>query len=203
MKKLLGVFLCVGLLFSFALAENTELVPKEEVTIRATITIKDMGDIVLDLYPQIAPQSVSNFVSLAQKDFYKDVIFHRIIKGFMVQGGDPLGQGTGGPGYAITGEFASNGFKNPLSHMRGVISWARTNEPNSAGSQFFIVHEDSQFLDGQYAAFGRVVEGMDVVDAMAKLPTGAMDRPINPPVIEKIVVDTMGVELAELDELEQ
>jgi len=134
-----------------------------------TITMADGGVIKAELYPDIAPITVDNFVKLINKEFYNGLIFHRIIAGFMIQGGDPQGTGAGGPGYTIKGEFSSNGMKNDLKHTRGVLSMARTNEPNSAGSQFFIMHADAPHLDGQYAAFGKVTEGMDVVDKIAAL----------------------------------
>lgn len=139
-----------------------------------TIEMEDGGKIVAELYPDVAPISVNNFVSLINKGFYDGIIFHRVISGFMIQGGDPQGVGIGGPGYSIKGEFASNGVPNDLSHTRGVLSMARAQDPNSAGSQFFIMHADGDFLDGQYAAFGKVTEGMDVVDRIAGVrPTPA------------------------------
>lgn len=142
-----------------------------------TITMDDGKDIKIELYPEIAPITVDNFVKLVKKGFYDGLTFHRIISGFMIQGGDPDGNGTGGPGYTIKGEFDQNGVKNPLSHERGVISMARAMDPNSAGSQFFIMHEDSKYLDGQYAAFGKVIEGMDEVDRIAATPTDWQDAP--------------------------
>ena len=157
-----------------------------------TIEMENGGKIVAELYPEIAPQSVANFISLIQKNFYDGLIFHRVISGFMIQGGCPLGTGTGGPGYCIKGEFKLNGVKNSLSHKRGVLSMARSQSPNSAGSQFFIMHEDGEFLDGQYAAFGKVLEGMDVVDAIAAQPTDANDRPAQEQKIKTITVDTKG-----------
>ena len=142
---------------------------EEGETITATIEVEKHGTIVVELYPNIAPQSVCNFVSLARQGFYDGLTFHRIIENFMIQGGDPDGNGTGGPGYSIKGEFAANGIANDISHERGVISMARSTMYDSAGSQFFIVHKDSPHLDGQYAAFGRVIEGMDVVDSIAQV----------------------------------
>lgn len=147
-------------------------------TVRAVIEMEQGGEILLELYPEIAPITVKNFTDLAEKKFYDGLIFHRVIKGFMIQGGDPTGTGMGGPGHSIKGEFASNGVKNPISHVRGVISMARSQNPNSAGSQFFIMHADGRYLDGQYAAFGRVTEGMDVVDRIAGTRTGYGDRPV-------------------------
>ena len=152
------------------------------------LKIKDKGEIKLEMDYENAPNSAANFVHLASEGFYDGLTFHRVIRGFMIQGGDPRGTGTGGPGYSIPGEFKANGFKNELRHSRGVISMARAMDPNSAGSQFFICDKDDFFLDGQYAAFGKVVEGMDVVDAIAATPTGPNDRPKTPVVIEKATV---------------
>ena len=149
------------------------------------LKIANMGEIKIELDYKNAPISSANFVSLVNKGFYDGLTFHRVIKGFMIQGGCPLGNGTGGPGYSIKGEFRSNGVKNELSHKRGVISMARAMNPNSAGSQFFICDKDDLFLDGQYAAFGHVIEGMDVVDKIASVKTGFQDRPLNKVVIEK------------------
>lgn len=149
------------------------------------LKIANMGEIKIELDYKNAPISSANFVSLVNKGFYDGLTFHRIIKGFMIQGGCPLGNGTGGPGYSIKGEFHSNGVNNQLSHKRGVISMARAMNPNSAGSQFFICDKDDLFLDGQYAAFGHVIEGMDVVDKIASVKTGFQDRPLNKVVIEK------------------
>ena len=156
----------------------------------ATITIKGMGDINVELYPSKAPQTVANFTTLAREGFYDGLIFHRVIEGFMIQGGDPDGTGTGGPGYAIKGEFAENGFENDIAHERGVLSMARKNKPmDSAGSQFFIMHQDAQHLDGLYAAFGKVTNGMDIVDKIAMTPTNGSDKPLEDVVIEKITID--------------
>lgn len=160
----------------------------------ATITMQDGNSIVLELYPAIAPNTVANFVELANSGFYDGLIFHRVISGFMIQGGDPRGNGTGGPGYSIKGEFALNGFENNLSHKRGVISMARSQKMDSAGSQFFIMHADGGFLDGSYAAFGAVLEGMETVDAIASVKTAANDKPLTDQVISSIRVDTKGVE---------
>jgi len=154
----------------------------------ATIEIENFGKIVVELYPDVAPITVENFVNLAKEGFYDGLTFHRIISGFMIQGGCPQGTGTGGPGHTIKGEFALNGIKNDLSPTRGVISMARANDPDSAGSQFFIVHQDSTFLDGQYAAFGKVIEGLDVVDAVASTPTYASDKPKKKVVIKTITI---------------
>ena len=157
-----------------------------------TITMNTGKTIKVELYPQVAPNTVNNFVSLVNKGFYNGKTFHRVIRGFMIQGGCPLGNGTGGPGYAIKGEFSGNGFKNELNHTRGVISMARSMNPNSAGSQFFIMHADSPHLDGQYAAFGQVVEGIEVVDEIADQYTDWMDKPYEPQVMETVTVDTFG-----------
>ena len=159
-----------------------------------TITMEDGGVIKAELYPEIAPNTVNNFIELTQKGYYNGVIFHRCIKGFMIQGGDPTGTGTGGPGYRIAGEFSSNGFKNELKHTRGVLSMARTMIPNSAGSQFFIMHVDYPYLDGQYATFGKVIEGMDVVDRIATTKTGRADRPIIDQKMLKVECDLNGYE---------
>lgn len=179
----------------------------------ATIEMSDGKIIKLELYPKIAPESVENFIELANSGFYNGLTFHRTIPGFMAQGGDPLGNGTGGPDYSIYGEFSENGFENSLKHVRGVLSMARSNENNSAGSQFFIMVEDTPSLDGLYAAFGKVTEGMDVVDEIVNTEVirrevdsdistldeyykqyMELDRPINPPTIKTITVDTFGVE---------
>lgn len=159
-----------------------------------TITMEDGGVIKAELYPEIAPNTVNNFIELTQKGYYNGVIFHRCIKGFMIQGGDPTGTGTGGPGYRIAGEFSSNGFKNELKHTRGVLSMARTMIPNSAGSQFFIMHVDYPYLDGQYATFGKVIEGMDVVDRIATTKTGRADRPIIDQKMLEVKCDLNGYE---------
>ena len=166
-----------------------------------TIQMAGGGKIVAELYPEVAPQSVRNFISLASKGFYNGLIFHRVISGFMIQGGCPQGTGTGGPGYCIKGEFQLNGVKNPISHERGVLSMARAQSPNSGGSQFFIMHEDGDFLDGQYAAFGRVTEGMDVVDAIAAVKTNGQDRPLTEQKMESVTVETFGVEYPEPEKL--
>ncbi len=158
------------------------------------IEMDNGGIIKLALDASAAPNTVKNFLSLADKGYYDGLTFHRIIPGFMIQGGCPDGTGMGGPGYSIKGEFAANGVKNPLKHKRGVISMARAMNPNSAGSQFFIMHQDAPHLDGQYAAFGRVTEGMDVVDAIAAVPTGYADRPIEPVRIKKVTLEGETVE---------
>lgn len=153
------------------------------------------GDIIKgELYPEIAPNTVNNFISLANSGFYNGLTFHRVIYGFMIQGGCPDGNGCGGPGYGIKGEFAQNGFKNDLKHTAGVLSMARSMMPNSAGSQFFIMHKDAPHLDGSYAAFGKVTDGMEAVNAIAECDTDYSDKPLDPQVIKAITVDTLGVE---------
>ena len=153
-----------------------------------TIQMKDGGVMKAELYPEIAPITVQNFIDLASKGFYNGLIFHRVIPGFMIQGGDPNGIGTGGPGYSIKGEFTANGFRNDLKHTRGVLSMARAMDPDSAGSQFFIMHEDYPSLDGQYAAFGKLIEGIEVVDKIASVRTDYMDKPLEPQQIEFMTV---------------
>ena len=162
-----------------------------------TIEMENGGVMKAELYPEIAPNTVNNFISLVSKGFYDGVIFHRVIPGFMIQGGDPMGKGIGGPGYSIKGEFTSNGFKNDLHHARGVLSMARTMAPNSAGSQFFIMHDDAPPLDNQYAAFGKIIEGIEVVDQIAKVRTDYNDKPRTPQVMKKVTVETFGVEYPE------
>ncbi len=156
------------------------------------------GDIIkAELYPEVAPNTVNNFISLVNKGFYNGLIFHRVISGFMIQGGDPRGIGVGGPGYSIKGEFAANGVKNDLKHDRGVLSMARAMDPNSAGSQFFIMHALAPHLDGQYAAFGKVIEGIEAVDTIASVRTDYNDKPRVPQVMKKVTVETFGVEYPE------
>lgn len=159
-----------------------------------TIEMEDGGKIVAELYPHIAPNTVNNFISLAKEGYYDGLIFHRVIPGFMIQGGCPQGSGMGGPGYSIKGEFTQNGHTNNLKHERGVLSMARAMNPNSGGSQFFIMHQTSPHLDGQYASFGRVVEGLDVVDKIAQVETNFQDRPLVEQKIKTVTVDTKGVE---------
>ncbi len=163
------------------------------------VTIEmESGDIMkAELYPEIAPNTVNNFISLVKNGFYDGVIFHRVIPGFMIQGGDPNGTGIGGPGYSIKGEFSANGFKNDLKHSRGVLSMARTMAPNSAGSQFFVMHEDSPHLDGQYAAFGKLIEGEEVVDKICAVRTDYNDKPRTPQVMKKVTVETFSVDYPE------
>ena len=163
------------------------------------VTIEmENGDIIkAELYPEVAPNTVNNFISLINKKFYDGVIFHRVIPGFMIQGGDPKGTGMGGPGYQIPGEFGDNGYKNELKHTRGVLSMARTMIPDSAGSQFFIMHEDAPHLDNQYAAFGKVIEGIENVDKIAEVQTDFRDKPKQAQVMKKVTVETFGVEYPE------
>lgn len=163
------------------------------------VTIEmENGDVIkAELYPQTAPNTVANFISLIQKNFYDGLIFHRVIKGFMIQGGCPEGRGTGGPGYSIKGEFSQNGFQNDLKHTPGVLSMARAQHPDSAGSQFFIMHETSPHLDGLYAAFGQVTEGMDVVNKIAETRTDWSDRPMQQQKMKTVTVDTFGEEYGE------
>lgn len=162
-----------------------------------TITMEN-GDVMkAELYPEVAPNTVNNFISLVKKGYYDGLIFHRVIRGFMIQGGCPQGTGMGGPGYSIKGEFSQNGFKNDLKHTEGVLSMARSMMPNSAGSQFFIMHKDAPHLDGAYAAFGKVTEGMDVVNKIAEERTDFSDRPLKKQQIKSMTVDTFGVEYPE------
>ena len=162
-----------------------------------TITMAN-GDIMkAELYPDVAPNTVNNFISLVKKGFYDGLVFHRVIRGFMIQGGCPQGTGMGGPGYSIKGEFSYNGFANNLKHTPGVLSMARAMNPNSAGSQFFIMHETSPHLDGQYAAFGKVTEGMDFVNKIAETTTDYSDRPLEPQMIKSMTVETFGVDYPE------
>lgn len=162
-----------------------------------TIEMNDGQVMKAELYPEIAPNTVNNFISLIQKGYYNGVIFHRVIKGFMIQGGDPEGTGVGGPGYSIKGEFSDNGFENNLKHTLGVLSMARTMFPDTAGSQFFIMHETSPHLDGQYAAFGKIIEGMEVVNKIAECATDYMDKPLEQQMMKNVTVETFGVEYPE------
>ena len=212
MKKWIVLLLAALMLLSLACAKgktNTDTnttETQEDTTVDkthpiATITMKDGGAIVMELYPEVAPESVKNFISLANSGFYDGLIFHRVIPGFMIQGGDPNGKGTGGPGYSIKGEFKANGVENNISHERGVLSMARSSAYDSAGSQFFIVQTDSTYLDGNYAAFGRVTSGMDVVDAIARTTTDSKDKPYKDQVMETVRVETWGVEYGEPEKL--
>lgn len=172
--------------------EGPELLGSDKHPV-VTIEMSNDKVIKVELYPEVAPNTVNNFISLVQSGFYDGVIFHRVIPGFMIQGGDPEGTGTGGPGYSIAGEFTSNGFENKLKHTRGVISMARTGDPNSAGSQFFIMHEDATSLDEQYASFGKVIEGLDVVDEIVAQERDGSDKPLDPLSMKKVTVDTKGM----------
>ncbi|WP_087973155.1 peptidylprolyl isomerase [Oceanobacillus rekensis] len=179
--------------------EETEYpVPEENPTV--TITMENDEEILIELYPDTAPNTVANFISLIEDGFYDGLIFHRVIPGFMIQGGDPEGNGTGGPNYSIPGEFSSNGFENELVHERGILSMARSNHPDSAGSQFFIMAEDSPHLDGEYAAFGQVTDGMDVVDAIVAEERGNSDKPLEDQTMKSVKVDTKGHDYPEPDE---
>ncbi|WP_152655540.1 peptidylprolyl isomerase [Oceanobacillus sp. CFH 90083] len=177
--------------------EVTATFPDIEENPVVTITMENKEEIIMELYPEIAPNTVANFISLIEDGFYDGVIFHRVIPGFMIQGGDPEGTGAGGPGYSIAGEFSSNGFENDLEHERGILSMARTNAPDSAGSQFFIMVEHSPHLDGDYAAFGKVIEGMEVADAIVAAEQDAQDKPLEDQIIETMTVDTKGYEFPE------
>ena len=157
-----------------------------------TFEMEDGKTFTAELYPEVAPNTVANFVTLVQDGFYDGLIFHRVIRGFMIQGGDPTGTGMGGPGYQIKGEFTANGVANPLKHSRGVLSMARSMMKDSAGSQFFVMHQDSPHLDGQYAAFGKVTQGLDTIDAIATTRTGGQDRPVTDQRIKKVTVETHG-----------
>ena len=178
---------------TFKIKEDTIMAQNPIVTIEM-----ENGDIMkAELYPEIAPNTVNNFISLINKGYYDGIIFHRVIPGFMIQGGDPNGTGTGGPGYCIKGEFSQNGFKNDLKHTPGVLSMARTMVPDSAGSQFFIMHETSPHLDGQYAAFGKLIEGLEVVDKIARTRTDFRDAPLEKQAMKKVTVETFGVDYPE------
>ena len=179
---------------------NEVRTPPEELPV-ATIIIKDYGTIEAELYPHIAPNTVNNFIYLANSGFYDGLTFHRIIKDFMIQGGDPNGDGTGGPGYSIKGEFTKNKFKNDLKHTEGILSMARSQNKNSAGSQFFIMTKDASHLDGQYAAFGKVISGMNIVHEIENVKTDANDKPVKNIIIESIKVDTKGVKYDEPEKM--
>lgn len=166
-----------------------------------TIEMESGDKMVAELYPHIAPNTVNNFISLIKEEYYNGIIFHRVIKGFMIQGGCPNGNGMGGPGYSIAGEFSSNGFTNNLKHEKGVLSMARTMQPNSAGSQFFIMHQRAPHLDREYAAFGRVIEGLDVVDKIASVKVNRMDKPLEDQKIKSMTVETFGVEYPEVEKM--
>lgn len=179
--------------------DTSETTPDQGQTMVATIVTSE-GEITIELYQDIAPESVNNFATLASSGFYDGVIFHRVIPGFMIQGGDPDGNGTGGPGYSIKGEFSSNNVKNDLKHERGVLSMARSGHPDSAGSQFFIMHQNAPHLDGDYAAFGKVIKGIEVVDAIAAIET-KQDRPVKEVSIKSIKVDTKGLDISDFTKI--
>ena len=184
-------------------AWNQKVEAPEELPI-ATIKIKDYGTVVAELYPDKAPNTVNNFISLANSGFYDGLTFHRMIKGFMIQGGWPEGAGTGGPGYSIKGEFTKNGYEyNNLAHTEGVLSMARANDPDSAGSQFFIMAEEAPHLNGQYAAFGKVTEGLDIVKTINSVKTNSNDKPLTDVIIEEIRVDTKGIDYSEPVKIEE
>ncbi|MBP7059272.1 MAG: peptidylprolyl isomerase [Lachnospiraceae bacterium] len=166
-----------------------------------TIKMTDGSVMKAELYPEIAPNTVNNFIALIKSGYYDGIIFHRVIKGFMLQGGDPTGTGMGGPGYSIKGEFSANGFKNDLKHTAGVLSMARTMDPDSAGSQFFVMHNDARHLDGEYAGFGKILEGMEVVDKIAITETDWSDHPVNEQKIETMTVETFGVDYPEPEKI--
>ena len=168
---------------------------------KVTFEMESGSKMVAELYPEIAPNTVNNFISLVKKGFYDGLIFHRVIPGFMIQGGDPDGRGTGGPGYGIRGEFLSNGFVNELKHTKGVLSMARAMHPDSAGSQFFIMSDPAPHLDGQYAAVGKVIEGLETIDEIISVPTDMMDRPMREQKIKSVTVDTFGIEYPEPETL--
>ncbi|WP_296648370.1 peptidylprolyl isomerase [Romboutsia sp. 13368] len=196
---LAGALALVGCSSNAPVSDEVRTPPKELPI--ATIVVKDFGTIEAELYPHIAPNTVNNFISLANSGFYDGLTFHRVIKDFMIQGGDPEGTGMGGPGYSIYGEFTKNKFKNDLAHTEGVLSMARSQNKNSAGSQFFIVTKDAPHLDGQYASFGKVIKGMDIVHKIENVQTDSSDKPINDVIIESIKVDTKGVEYKAPDKM--
>ncbi|CEH34688.1 peptidylprolyl isomerase [Romboutsia lituseburensis] len=189
---LAGALALVGCSSNESSVDEVRTPPKELPV--ATIVFKDFGTVEAELYPHIAPNTVNNFIELSNSGFYDGLTFHRVIKDFMVQGGDPAGTGMGGPGYSIKGEFTKNKFKNDLAHTEGVLSMARSQSKDSAGSQFFIVTKDASHLDGQYASFGKVTKGMDIIHKIENVETGANDKPVKDVVIESIKVDTKGVE---------
>jgi len=198
MKKTLLIILILILIGGYFIMTEANAEGKNPIV---TITMETGGEIEVELYPEVAPNTVNNFIYLAEQGYYDGLIFHRVIENFMIQGGDPDGTGRGGPGYSIKGEFAQNDFENDLEHTRGVISMARAQPYDSAGSQFFIMHEDFQRLDGAYAAFGEVVSGMDVVDEIATVKTDQNDRPEEPQVMETIEIETFGVDYPEPEKI--
>ncbi|MEG1312499.1 MAG: peptidylprolyl isomerase [Romboutsia sp.] len=179
---------------------NEPIDPPKELPI-ATIKVKDYGTIEAELYPHLAPNTVNNFIELANEKFYDGLIFHRVVKDFVLQGGDPEGTGMGGPGYSIKGEFEDNGFKNDIKHQKGILSMARSQQPDSGGSQFFIVTKDASNLDKQYAAFGKVISGMNIVDKINNVEVGSNDKPVKNVVIESIRVDTKGIDYKKAEKI--
>lgn len=212
MKKWLVATLVISMVFFTGCQSKKAEVPPSDAGIAAetkegngptaTISVKGFGDIVVELDPTAAPNTVKNFMSLADQGFYNGLSFHRVISGFMIQGGDPNGDGSGDPGYSIKGEFSSNGVENPLKHVKGVISMARSTEPDTAGSQFFIMHGDADYLDGEYAAFGKVISGLDIVDQIAAVGTGAQDRPETVVIIEKITLNAKGFDFSSVEKIQ-
>ncbi|MCU9613383.1 peptidylprolyl isomerase [Caldibacillus lycopersici] len=202
-KKLIALFMTalLALLLISGCGTSKNGAGGKEKNPVVTIEMEDGQQIKVELYPDIAPNTVANFISLVDSGFYDGLIFHRVIPGFMIQGGDPEGTGIGGPGYAIKGEFAANGFENNLKHERGVISMARAQSPDSAGSQFFIMVEESTHLDGQYAAFGKVTEGMEVVDQIVQVDRNGLDKPLEDQVMKKVTVDTFGVDYPKVEKV--
>ena len=194
MKKLVSILLLCVMVFSFAACTKTDVTNASDVV---EIVMEDGGVIKLELYADVAPITVANFKKLVSEKFYDGLIFHRVIAGFMIQGGCPDGTGMGGPGYGIKGEFNQNGFENNLKHTEGVLSMARSMMPNSAGSQFFIMHKNSPHLDGSYAAFGKITKGMDIVNKIANVRTDYSDRPLEVQKMAKVTVETFGVEYPE------
>jgi peptidyl-prolyl cis-trans isomerase B (cyclophilin B) len=179
--------------------KNAQVIEENPIV---TITMENNDEIKVELYPNIAPNTVNNFISLVESGFYDGLTFHRVIPGFMIQGGDPEGTGTGGPDYEIKGEFSSNGFENDVKHERGIISMARTQVPDSAGSQFFIMIADANSLDGDYAAFGKVTAGMDVVDSIVSVKTNKQDKPLEDQKIKQVTVETFGIDYPEPEKVE-
>ncbi|MCR8744631.1 peptidylprolyl isomerase [Romboutsia lituseburensis] len=196
---LAGALALVGCSSNESSVDEVRTPPKELPV--ATIVFKDFGTVEAELYPHIAPNTVNNFIELSNSGFYDGLTFHRVIKDFMIQGGDPDGTGMGGPGYSIKGEFTKNKFKNDLAHTEGVLSMARSQSKDSAGSQFFIVTKDASHLDGQYASFGKVTKGMDIIHEIENVETGANDKPVKDVVIKSIKVDTKGVEYPAPDKM--
>ncbi len=210
MKKAITILIIIILTISLVSCSKNEEVESKDInsdnnrpiiTMNVSVDGKELEPIIIELYPDIAPNTVANFIDLATKGYYDGLVFHRVIKGFMIQGGDPTGTGTGGPGYSIKGEFSKNGINNDLKHTKGVLSMARSNDPNSAGSQFFIMHADAPHLDGDYAAFGKVINGIESVDEVANATTDEKDRPVKECVITKVTVDLKGYHSKEVEKI--